>query len=269
MQTGTSSDTSADELLEENKLTSPIRQSSSEVEGADPRLCPVVETTRTSDLSPTFPAETDETSQDGVICQPSPPEEPQTGKSTNKIRDWQTDGPVGDSSSPSSDVTIPAAPEEATLPNEEVHLALTTRTTNKMPRLHPPAAGQKTGLHCCCLHSLMPWLSVPLNTASFVQGEHVPHMTLTVHWLGQDTSSSTRWNKPEPSSVSAAYLPWGKMMRSHAWARWKLLLKARRVTQRSLAEAAEPLEPETTYAASANKGRHPSNHRSSHSRLCV
>ena len=69
--------------------------------------------------------------------------------------------------------------------------------------------------------------------------------------------------------VSAAYLSWGKIMRSHAWARWKLLLKARRVSKRSLATAAVPLEPETEYAASANRERHLSSHRRVHSRSCV
>ena len=138
-----------------------------------------------------------------------------------------------------------------------------------MPRLHSPTADQKTGLHCFCLHSLLLWHRVPINTASVVRSEQVFRMTLTVHWLGQDTSSTTSWNKPEASSVSAAYLSWGKIMQSHAWARWKLLLKARRVSKRSLATAAVPLEPETEHAASANRERHLSSHRRVHSRSCV
>ena len=245
------------------------RQSSSDIEGADTSQCPVVGTTWTSDLSPTSPAELAATHQEDVTSQPLSQAEQLAKRSTNKIQGWQATGTPEAPSSPSSDVTIPEEPGTAASSSVDTNPASTTRVTNKMQRVHSPHSHVKTGLRCTCLSALLLQPQYySLNLVLSLQGTKLTHTALTAHWLGQDTSFNE--NTFEPLSACAVYSLWGKLTRSHAWARWKLMTGTRRVKALRDSVAAVTLSgPELTPAAPGRNNYHPRQHQCSISQPCV
>ncbi|CAE7458415.1 unnamed protein product [Symbiodinium natans] len=268
LQTAASSDTSTDEHIEETTPLAHTRQSSSDIEGVDTSLCPVVRTTWTSDLSPTSPAETTAIPQENVTYQPPPPAEPQVRRSVNKIQGWQTTGTTETSPSPSSDVTILDEPGTAASSSVDAHLATTTRVTNKMQRVHSPHSHMKISLLCNCLSALLlrPQYYSP-NPVLSMPDETLIQTALTTDWLGQDQSS--RKTALAPLSACADYSLWGKLTRSHAWARWKLVVGTRRVKALRDSAAAVTLSgPEPPRAASGCSGHHPRHYQCSMSTSC-
>ena len=149
--------------------------------------------------------------------------------------------------------------------------ASTTRVTNKMQRVHSPHSYEKTNLCCHCMYIFLPGLRYhPLTPVQSKQCEWPFITSLTAYWLGQDKPSNSRRCQPEPLFAYTAYSLWGKLTRSHAWARWKLMSGTRRVKARRCSVTADlPSGPEPTCAASVNPGHRPRNHHHVPSTPCV